>query len=168
VTRGRLRHFSQSLPMLLLRSRESVMRHFRRMLREHDITEQQWRILRALVTAPSMEVSELARGTFLLGPSLSRILRDLERREMIRRKADPRDARRALISISPRGLALIDKVSPSSEEIYRQIEKAFGGTRLRELQQLLETLERSMNGMTPLSTASDATGETDDETGSED
>lgn len=75
---------------------------------EYGVTEQQWRILRALVTTPSLEVTDLARATFLLGPSLSRILRDLEHRQLIRRRVDPEDAQRAHISISPMGLALVE------------------------------------------------------------
>ncbi len=72
--------FSESLPMALLRTREAVMRLFRPGLRSHGVTEQQWRILRALAHAGPMEVTELAEATFLLAPSLSRILPDLEKR----------------------------------------------------------------------------------------
>ena len=46
--RAPMREFSRSLPMSLLRAREAVMRQFRPSLREHGLTEQQWRILRAL------------------------------------------------------------------------------------------------------------------------
>ena len=43
-----MRPFEQSLPMALLRAREAVMRGFRRVLREHGLNEQEWRIIRAL------------------------------------------------------------------------------------------------------------------------
>ena len=78
--RAPMREFSRSLPMSLLRAREAVMRQFRPSLRNHGLTEQQWRILRALTAVDTIEVTELARVAFLLGPSLSRILRDLEAR----------------------------------------------------------------------------------------
>nr|WP_235916611.1 homoprotocatechuate degradation operon regulator HpaR [Ciceribacter naphthalenivorans] len=130
--------------MLLLRARESVMKHFRNSLRMYDITEQQWRILRALMTVKEIEVTELARATFLLGPSLSRILRDLEARQLIERHPDENDLRRARITISAAGLELIEKVSPYSEEIYGEITRTFGAERMRELQRLLEDLEASM------------------------
>ncbi len=82
-----MREFSRSLPMSLLRAREAVMRQFRPSLRNHGLTEQQWRILRALTAVDTIEVTELARVAFLLGPSLSRILRDLEARDLIERRA---------------------------------------------------------------------------------
>src|ERR1700743_256876 len=86
VRRVPMREFSRSLPMSLLRAREAVMRQFRPALRKHDLTEQQWRILRALAAIDTIEVTELARTAFLLGPSLSRILRDLDARGLIERK----------------------------------------------------------------------------------
>src|SRR6266849_5130597 len=50
IRRVPMREFSRSLPMSLLRAREAVMRHFRPSLRDHGLTEQQWRILRALAS----------------------------------------------------------------------------------------------------------------------
>src|ERR1700742_1799226 len=80
------RAFSESLPMALLRTREAVMCLFRPGLRSVGVTEQQWRILRALAHAGPMEVTELAEATFLLAPSLSRILPDMEKRQLLVRK----------------------------------------------------------------------------------
>jgi homoprotocatechuate degradation regulator HpaR len=147
ATRLRLRHFSKSLPMSLLRARESVMRHFRKSLREFGVTEQQWRVLRALSTKPQMEVAELARATFLLGPSLSRILVDLDQRGLILREPDPADLRRWMISLSPSGTELIDNVTPVSEAIYREISQRFGEDKLGQLQDLLAELEEAMAGL---------------------
>ena len=147
ATRLRLRHFSKSLPMSLLRARESVMRHFRKSLREFGVTEQQWRVLRALSTKPQMEVAELARATFLLGPSLSRILVDLDQRALILREPDPADLRRWMISLSASGTELIDTVTPVSEAIYREISQRFGEDKLGQLQDLLAELEEAMAGL---------------------
>src|SRR5690554_5466389 len=56
-----LRAFSMSLPMSLLRAREAVMRHFRISLREHQVTEQQWRVIRAISSADEADVNDLVR-----------------------------------------------------------------------------------------------------------
>src|SRR5690606_12228950 len=63
-----LRAFSTSLPMSLLRARETVMQHFRKALRTHGVTEQQWRVIRAISAAGELDVNELVRRTLLLGP----------------------------------------------------------------------------------------------------
>ncbi|UFX43195.1 homoprotocatechuate degradation operon regulator HpaR [Bradyrhizobium sp. 41S5] len=142
-----MREFSRSLPMSLLRAREAVMRQFRPSLRNHGLTEQQWRILRALTAVEEIEVTELARVAFLLGPSLSRILRDLEARALIERKAAENDGRRAVVSISAKGLKLIEAVAPTSEAIYAEITRRYGARRLAELHEMLGALEASLAGM---------------------
>jgi homoprotocatechuate degradation regulator HpaR len=140
-----MREFSRSLPMSLLRAREAVMRHFRTSLRDHGLTEQQWRILRALASIEAIEVTELARLAFLLGPSLSRILRDLEARHLIERRTAKADLRRGVVSISERGLKLIEAVAPSSEAIYAAITKRYGARKLGELQDMLHALESALS-----------------------
>lgn len=146
AARIRIRHFSKSLPMSLLRAREAVMRHFRASLRRFGITEQQWRVLRALTSGDSFEVTELAEATFLLAPSLSRILKDLDERGLILRRTLKSDLRRGLVSISPQGLALIERAGAESEVIYREITGRYGSERLAELQSLLRQLEECLDG----------------------
>lgn len=147
VHRVPMRDFSQSLPMALLRAREAVMRQFRPSLRKHDLTEQQWRILRALAAVDTIEVTELAHLAFLLGPSLSRILRDLEARGLVTRKLVERDQRRSVLSIAPKGLKLIGQVAPHSEAIYAEIAERYGVRKLGELQKMLDELELSLSGL---------------------
>jgi homoprotocatechuate degradation regulator HpaR len=142
-----MREFSRSLPMSLLRAREAVMRQFRPSLRRYDLTEQQWRILRALAAIDAIEVTELARTAFLLGPSLSRILRDLEARRLIERRAAKADLRRGVVSISEKGVRLMEVVAPSSEAIYAAITKRYGARKLTELQDMLGALEASLAGL---------------------
>ncbi|WFU38565.1 homoprotocatechuate degradation operon regulator HpaR [Bradyrhizobium sp. CB82] len=140
-----MREFSRSLPMALLRAREAVMRQFRPSLRQHGLTEQQWRILRALAAIDTVEVTELARTAFLLGPSLSRILRDLEARHLIERKTAKEDQRRSMVSISEKGVKLMAVVAPTSEAIYAEITRRFGARKLTELQEMLGELEQSLS-----------------------
>jgi homoprotocatechuate degradation regulator HpaR len=142
-----IREFSRSLPMSLLRAREAVMRQFRPSLRNHGLTEQQWRILRALTAVEAIEVTELAHVAFLLGPSLSRILRDLEARHLIERRVAKADLRRAVVSISAKGLKLIEAVAPSSEAIYAAMTRRYGARKLAELQDMLHALEHSLAGL---------------------
>jgi homoprotocatechuate degradation regulator HpaR len=135
-----MRAFSNSLPMALLRAREAVMRRFRPGLRTHGVTEQQWRVLRALAGHAALEISELASVTCLLLPSLSRILPQLESRGLIARHPVPSDLRRANLVLTSAGLDLIATHAPESEAIYRAIEQRFGTERLAQLFELLHQL----------------------------
>jgi DNA-binding MarR family transcriptional regulator len=91
-------------------------------------------------------VTELARVAFLLGPSLSRILRDLEARGLIQREVDSRDMRRGVLSISAKGMKLIAQVAPSSEAIYASIASRYGARKLAALHKMLGELEQSIGG----------------------
>jgi len=117
---------------------------FRPGLRRHGVTEQQWRILRALAHAGPMEVTELADATFLLGPSLSRILPDMEKRQLVSRRQLDSDLRRSVVSLEPKGLRLIAAHAPDSERIYARIAARFGEERVTQLFTLLHELQESL------------------------
>ncbi|OAN46784.1 hypothetical protein A6A04_06350 [Paramagnetospirillum marisnigri] len=141
---GRLRAFSRSLPMALLKAREEVMAGFRPNLRAHSLTEQQWRALKALAQHDEMRAGQLARASLISMPSLTRILRTLEAQGLIRRRAEERDQRAALLSLTPAGHALVVAVSSGAELRYDQIAQAFGAERLEQLHLLLDELSRSL------------------------
>lgn len=133
-----LRSFDESLPMALLRAREAIMRRFRPILGDHEVTEQQWRVLRALDDADEpISVGDVAERTFLLGPSLSRMLVALDERGLITRSTDRADARRSQVAISPAGRRLVAAIAPHSEATYAEIETQVGPDDLRVLYDLL-------------------------------
>ena len=127
----------QSLPLALLQAREVAMAKFRPMLRAHDLTEQQWRVLRVLAAYPDIDASEIVTRSYLLAPSLTRILQFLETQKLVRRVTDAKDLRRANFSLTDQGARLYRKVSPDSERIYREITDAFGQDKLASLYELL-------------------------------
>src|SRR5215208_6989413 len=100
---GRMRPFERSLPMALLRAREAVMRGFRRVLREHGLNEQEWRIIRALMEVDQIEIGELAESVFILKPSATRTIKNLQARNIVTRTRSSADQRRAFISLTRRG-----------------------------------------------------------------
>jgi len=132
-----LRDFGHSLPMELLKAREAAMARFRPMLRDHGLTEQQWRSIRVLAENKDLDATELARRAMLLPPSLSRILQFLEREQLIGRTQDSRDQRRSLFRLTRKGRSLYEKIAPKSEALYAQIEKEFGSRELARLYELL-------------------------------
>lgn len=120
------------------------MDRFRRMLRRNGLTEQQWRVIRVLAERDSLEVSNLARHSFLLPPSLSRILKFLTGKGLVRRRAVDNDQRRVEVSLSGAGRRLFRQIAPRSEAIYRDIEQSFGDERLEQLYALLSDLQDAL------------------------
>jgi homoprotocatechuate degradation regulator HpaR len=134
--------FSQSLPVMLMRAREAVMGRIRPILRGHEVTEQQWRVLRTLACAGELEVTQLAERVFMRPPSLSRILRDLADRRLLLRRTSKTDLRRNLVSIAPAGLALIDETGPEVARATAEIQALYGPAKVEQLRGLLAELER--------------------------
>ena len=136
--------FSQTLPILLLRAREAVIERFRPLLQAHDLSEQQWRVLRTLSGVEAIEVTPLARAVFVRGPSLSRILKDMLARGLISRRPGVRDRRQSLISITPAGRDMIRAVGPDALKVGQEISRLFGDERMEKLRGLLVELEQTV------------------------
>jgi len=73
---GKLRH--RNLPLLLLQAREHVIARFRPILNAHGITEQQWRIVRALIDTGPLEPREIGDLCRISSPSLAGVLSRME------------------------------------------------------------------------------------------
>lgn len=138
------RNTRRSLPIALLRAREAVMTQFRPMLAAHDLTEQQWRVIRILGENGLVDASEVAERAFILAPSLTRIIKSLEERGLIVKERDDADGRRVLLRITPVGVAIIEQVTPESRTIYTDLEQKFGEEKINLLLDLLGDLADSM------------------------
>ncbi|MEF0943952.1 homoprotocatechuate degradation operon regulator HpaR [Rhizobium sp. BR 362] len=130
----------RSLTIGLLRAREAVMSHFRPILAAHDVTEQQWRVIRVLSEAGTLDASEVADKASILAPSLTRMIRSLEERGFITKHKDDADGRRVLLRITATGQAMIDEVMPESLKVYADIGARFGTQRMEQLLDMLDEL----------------------------
>jgi homoprotocatechuate degradation regulator HpaR len=128
--------------MALLRAREAVMARFRPLLAAHGINEQQWRVIRVLAEVDSLDATELAARTNILSPSLTRMIRLLDERGLIRRGKDEGDGRRVILSITPLGQRLIEEATPEARAIYARIDAEFGPERTAALIALLDELSQ--------------------------
>lgn len=131
---------ARSLPVMLLRAREAVLDHFRPVLKAHDLTEQQWRVLRVISQRRSVDATALASGASILAPSLTRMLRLLEQRGLIEIVKDRADMRRSLIALSAEGQTFLDRVSSDCMQITDRIENALGQDRIGRLIDELHTV----------------------------
>lgn len=113
------------------------MGHFRPILARHNVTEQQWRVLRLLNERGQIDASELAQGAALLAPSLTRMIKSLEDRNLIRTTKDASDGRRLLVTIDEAGVSLLEEVRPESLKIYEDLELRIGRDKIEALVALL-------------------------------
>jgi len=131
----------RNLPRLLLQAREAVMGHFRPNLRQHGLTDQQWRVLRVLGEHHAdggVDTGQIASEAYLLGPSLTGVLARMERDGLVVRERCQQDARRTLVSATATGMRMVAKLSQSIEAHYGALENQLGKHKLEQLYALLD------------------------------
>ena len=143
-----LRH--RNLPHLLLRSREALMGHFRPLLAEHGLTEQQWRILREIVEQGPLEPRQLCEACSISSPSIVGVLARMEETGLVRRERMAHDARRVRVSLTPKSRRLAGKLIPQIERRYEELEAALG---VRSIQEVYDALD-ALLARTPLAAGS--------------
>ena len=134
----------RNLPRLLLEAREAVMLHTRPSLREHGLSDQQWRVLRVLGEhaheSSGVETGRVATEAFLLGPSLSGVLTRMERDGLIERQRCTQDARRTVVRATATGLAKVQALSQTIEAHYSWMAEHLGSSQLTALYDVLDQL----------------------------
>ena len=130
--------------MQLLHARESTMSLFRPMLRSFGITDQQWRVIRVLASCETIGAFELSQQSMILPPSLTRILKNLEKEGFVSRSTDLADQRKLLHSVTPKGRRKYDQVVPESEKIYRSLEAKIGKVELNDFLNQLVALNTKL------------------------
>ena len=135
-----MRPVNESLPMLLMRARETTMSFFRPILSAHGLSEQQWRVLRVLYEEPEASAQVLAQNCYILSPSLTRILNRLEQEKLISRRRAENDMREQRISLTPKARALVEELSPVLEAEYGRIQERISPQALDELYKLLRKM----------------------------
>lgn len=137
-----MRSTQRSLPIALLRARETVMEPVREMLSQSQISEQKWRVLRVVEESGPLEQTMIARHACLLLPSLTRILGALQSDGMIQRHAGDTDKRKSIVTITEAGRAFIQQHLAQSDRLFADLEAAFGSEKLATLLDLLEDLQK--------------------------
>jgi homoprotocatechuate degradation regulator HpaR len=116
----------RNLPLLLLQARERVIARFRPILNAHGITEQQWRIVRALIDTGPLEPREIGELCRISSPSLAGVLSRMQELGYITRRRLDHDQRRVRVSLTPRSRGLAARMAPQIEATYRGIETVIG------------------------------------------
>lgn len=143
----------RNLPLLLLQVREGVFSRFRPVLNQADVTEQQWRVLRALLEQGPLEPREIGRICCISSASLARILALMDELGLVSRERFEHDQRRVLVSVTPRANQLAAGVLPRIETAYRALESDLGVELSDELYRVLDRVQirlEQLSGTAPL------------------
>jgi len=110
--------FLDSLPMILSRTLDGVMPVYRALFQEHAITDQQWRVMRALWEQKHLTSKQISEITLLPSPSLVGILDRLEKKGFVGRLRSVEDRRLVYIVPTQAGRKLQELMLPKIEQIH--------------------------------------------------
>lgn len=139
--------FEQTMGATLLVAKEAVLAPMRPKLREHAITEPQWRVLRVINDRGAADATGLAEVGLLHAPSVTRILKELEERKLIVRRPDANDRRRSLVALTPEGQEVVKDISRQVLRVMREYSERFGVQRLERLADELRALSAAIKSV---------------------
>jgi homoprotocatechuate degradation regulator HpaR len=116
------------------------MRRFRPMLNNHEVTEQQWRILRALLNEDGLEPRQLCERCLISSPSITGVLARMEGAGLIGRERMDHDQRRVKVTLTAQARALGERMVPLIEHQYAELETLVGVTQLQQVYDSLDAL----------------------------
>lgn len=119
----------RNLPMLLLRARELMMARFRPLITAEGLTEQQWRVIRALHENGPLEPRQLCDLCTISSPSLAGVLARMEDLGHVTKTRFDDDQRRVRVSLTTQSRGIVERMAPLLEAQYRALE-AHVGTRV--------------------------------------
>jgi|SRR5579883_543570 len=121
-----------------------------RLLAAHDppLTPAQYLALRGLAQAP-LGVAELARRSGVSGPAVSQLVSALELSGLIARTADPSDRRRAALSPTAAGLAVLESAATELAGRLAALLAGLPPPEAHALERLLARVEPALGGEPP-------------------
>lgn len=96
----------------LMRAANAVTRRVHGPLGAFDLTLGQFGVLEALTHVGPLRQHELAEKVLSSAGNLSIVLDNLEKRRLVRRSADPADARCTVVAATAKGRRLMDEIFP--------------------------------------------------------
>jgi len=134
--------FLDSLPMILSRTLDGVMPVYRTLFQEHAITDQQWRVMRALWEQKHLTSKQISEITLLPSPSLVGILDRLEKKGFVGRLRSVEDRRLVYIVPTQAGRNLQELMLPKIEQIHDRFMHQVTPDEWGELNRILDKLNK--------------------------
>ena len=128
----------ESVFVELARTSDLLSRGPAQLLKEHDLSANQYNVLRILRGAPDgLLCGEIAARMISRDPDITRLLDRLEGRDLIGRCRQHPDRRKVLVHIAPRGLDLLSQLDQPVCALHRRQLGHLGPKKLHQLARLL-------------------------------
>jgi len=132
----------QKAVLNLLVAAAHLQEQSRRVFIKHDLTPAQYNVLRILRGAHPRGHArcEIAKRMIERAPDLTRMVDRLERRGLVERARSEQDRRQSVTRITPRGLDLVERMTPAVTALHRALSSRLTRPEAATLSRLCEKL----------------------------
>ena len=124
--------------LALLRAQCRLQSAVTKRLKEHEITPQQYAVLRMLYFAEGpLAGQELCERLANPGSDVTRLIDSMVKLRWVRRFRQPEDRRVVLVELTDRARTLVERVRPELLELFKKSFSAFGADDLEQFGRLL-------------------------------
>ena len=135
-----------SVGYLIRRTSNLMLPQMEALFADESLTFSQWTVLMALREWGHSTSAEIARDICHDAGSLTRILDELEQRDLIARVRSETDRRVVALSMTPQGVALVETLLPRVVEHWNSLLADFSHLEIKLLIKLLTRLTRATEG----------------------
>jgi DNA-binding MarR family transcriptional regulator len=129
----------------LLRTADLLSRGPAQLLRKHDLSSNQYNVLRILRGAPDgLLCGDIGCRMISRDPDITRLLNRLENRGLIDRCREDPDRRKVLVRITPAGRSALARIDQAICDIHRRQLGHLPPVQLRELSRLLVAARKAI------------------------
>jgi DNA-binding MarR family transcriptional regulator len=129
----------------LVRTTDLLSRRLSHVLKNEDLSSNQYNVLRILRGAPDgLPCGEIGNRMITRDPDITRLLDRLEKRSLIARFREVKDRRMVMAKITPDGLKLLARTDGPVRDAHRGQLGHLGRERLRALTDLLEAARQEV------------------------
>jgi DNA-binding MarR family transcriptional regulator len=131
------RALSDYLAYLVAQTHRKLHGDLEKNLQSEGVSVEQWRVLEVLGDRKGLSMGEIADLALMNHPALTKMTDRMVARGLVHRLPDPQDQRRVLVTMTDRGLDLVNRVRSHVEDQNSAIEEHLGEKGSATLRKLL-------------------------------
>lgn len=133
------------MPFLINRAGSRLADSFSKVLERHSLSVPMWRVLVTVHDEEGLRAGQLAALTSVEPWTASRLLKDLVKKNLIRRVHESEDARAVTIYPTEKGRQIVTELIPHALHLEATALKGFTSREIKQLQKMLARLYENLN-----------------------